>query len=328
MSAQSASSTKSLGILIGFDGSDHAIRALHWGAVEALRRNLPVTVMTAFTVPRLISGYVDSTTEVTGDSLARQGAEQVLEEARDLLQDFPGDAHYHVEYGDAAGVLVAHSSDAEVAVVGARGRGGFIGRVLGSVSSALPAHASCPTVIVDRSYEPYHAEGQDRFTAQDDRPVSVGMDQSRGAKIAALHAAQAAADHQVPLRVVMAIPPLDGALLWYPELGPREEEAERRRRELEDRLQTQVQWLSQHFENLVITPYLADGLPVEVLREETKRAQLTVVGTRGRGSLASALLGSTSSGVIMHASGPVMVVPPVEDSRVEEEDAAAQAPAR
>ena len=315
MAAQSTGSNKSLGILLGFDGSDHATRALHWSAVEAASRGLPLTVMTAFTVPRLIAG--EGTPHIPEDSLARRSAEQVIETARELLADYPGEVSYQVEYGDAAGVLVAHSADAAVAVVGARGRGGFIGRLLGSVSSALPAHANCPTVIVDESYEPSEVEGEARYTRSDERPVVVGMDQSKGSKLAALRAAEAASAQHVPLRLVMAIPPLDGALLWYPELGPREEETERRRRELEDRLREHIQWLSKHFDHLVITPAVIDGLPVEVMQEETRHCQLTVVGTRGRGGLATALLGSTSRGVIMHASGPVMVVPAGEDSRLD-----------
>lgn len=315
MAAQTAASTRSLGILIGFDGSEHAEIALHWGAVEAQSRSLPLTVMTAFTVPRMISGEGDIP-HVPEDSLARRNANEVLEKARQLLQDYPGETSFHVEYGDAAGVLVAHSSDAEVAVVGARGRGGFIGRILGSVSSALPAHANCPTVVVGPSTPAPQAEGAARYTRVDERPIAVGMDESRGSKVAALRAAEAAVAQQVPLRLVMAVPPIDGILLWYPELGSRTEEAERRRRELEDRIQQQAQWLSQHFEHLSITPVVSDGLPAEVLQEETNGAQLTVVGTRGRGGIASTLLGSTSSGVVMHASGPVMVVPDGEDPRL------------
>ncbi|WP_150461289.1 universal stress protein [Nesterenkonia ebinurensis] len=307
-----------LGVLVGFDGSEHAARALQWAAAEATRRELPLTVMTAFTVPRTISGYTDSTTEVTGDTLARQGAEEILEEARDLLADYPGPVQSHVEYGDAAGVLVAHSAHAEIAVVGARGRGGFIGRVLGSVSSALPAHASCPTVVVDRSYQ--LRTGDAPWLSTDQRPVTVGMDSSHGSKLAALRAAEMAAAHGVPLRIVLAVPPLDGTLLWYPELGPREDEHQRHRRELEDRLQVVVRWLTEHFEHLVISCAVIDGLPVEVLREETTAAQLTVVGTRGRTGLASALLGSTSSSLLMHAAGPVMVVPEDEDSRLPDDE--------
>lgn len=106
--------------------------------------------------------------------------------------------------------------------------------------------------------------------------------------------------------------------MWYPELGQMQAEGQRRRSQLEDQLQHHVQWLMKHFEHRPITPAVSEGLPVEVLAGETDHSQLTVVGTRGRGGIASALLGSTSSGVIMHASGPVMVVPAGDDPRLEQ----------
>lgn len=306
-----------LGVLVGYDGSDHATRALRWSAVQAQLLDLPITVITAFTVPHVIAGYTDSVTELTGDTLARQGAEEILNGARSVLRGFQGPAQFHIEYGDAAGVLVAHSSNAELVVVGARGRGGFIGRLLGSVASALPPHAACPSVVIDPNFE--LTPGAEPWTSGDERPITVGMDSSHGAKLAALRGAEIAVSRHVPLRLVMGMPPLDGALLWYPELGPREDEHAQRIRELEDRLQVVVRWLSEHFEGLVISCAVIDGLPVEVLREETQSSQLTVVGTRGRGGIASALLGSTSSSLLMHAEGPVMVVPKGEDPRLSEE---------
>jgi nucleotide-binding universal stress UspA family protein len=51
-------------------------------------------------------------------------------------------------HGRPAGVLVDESLGCALALVGARGLGGFVGLLMGSVSQQVPAHADCPVAIV------------------------------------------------------------------------------------------------------------------------------------------------------------------------------------
>jgi nucleotide-binding universal stress UspA family protein len=44
--------------------------------------------------------------------------------------------------------LLQESESAQMLIVGSRGRGGFAGRLLGSVSTACAAHATCPVLII------------------------------------------------------------------------------------------------------------------------------------------------------------------------------------
>lgn len=69
--------------------------------------------------------------------MASAGAEfPDVEVEMKLIRSHPGHA------------LVAQSSDAALVVVGSRGRGGFRGMLLGSVSQAALHHVGCPVAVV------------------------------------------------------------------------------------------------------------------------------------------------------------------------------------
>lgn len=310
--------TRDLGVLVGFDGSKQSLLALHYGALAAQRSGRVLTVVSAFTVPARVYTTLAAVPENSEAEAAVEAARTVLLDARKYLQDYSGKVIYRTERGDAAGVLVDLSTVAELAVVGARGRGGFLGRVLGSVSSALPAHAHCPTVVVPRQYKVSEAEGAARFTAgRDQRPVVVGIDRSPHSRVAVLQAAQSALNRGVTLHMLLALPSLEGWLDWYPELDSTDEGVtDRRKTQLEEFLEAEIRWVKKHFPSLDVTAAVKPGDPIALLAKQTREAQLTVVGTRGRSGFTGALMGSVSRGVLVRASGPVMVVPDLQDKRL------------
>src|SRR5262249_50314972 len=59
-----------------------------------------------------------------------------------------------------------------------------------------------------------------------------------------------------------------------------------------------------------IRSIVREGNPVDVLLDESKNADLLVVGTRGLGGFKELLLGSVSQQCAPHASCPVVIVPP------------------
>ncbi|MHA7263065.1 universal stress protein [Arthrobacter sp. TMN-37] len=310
------------GIVVGVDGSDQSVCALLWAAQEAERRRSPLYVVTAYTVPVFAASSMDAGYATVDDSIIREGAQAVLDEAVGHLSGRGLEVIPRIETGDAAGVLLDLSEEADLVVVGSRGRGGFVGRLLGSVSSALPAHAKSPTVIVPLSCAPRFGQPQlvgSRSRGEPGPPASgiervvvVGVDGSEQARRASLAAAEEAVSRGIPLRVICSIPPFNGSLAWVP--APLDREA--LHADIAAQLNAGREWLRSHFPGLEITVEQLDGPPAEVLINASRTAELLVVGTRGRGGFTGMLMGSTSQGVIHHAKGPVMVVPDSEDPRL------------
>ena len=298
------------GIVVGIDGSEQSDCALIWAAREAESRKVPLHLVTAYTVPIFAASGLDGGYATVDDDVIRQGAEAVLREAAAKVPNISVPMDARVENGDAAGVLLELSETAELLVFGSRGRGGFIGRLLGSVSTALPAHAKCPTVTIPRSCAARLAEGSEQ-AAKVEKVIVVGVDGSDQARYAVLVAAEQAERSGSSLRIVCAVQPYTGTLAWMP--APVDREA--LFAEIQIQLDAGEKWLRSHFPKLPIEVQLLEGSAVDALVKATETAELVVMGTRGRGGFAGMMLGSTTDGVRHHAKGPIMVVRDREDPR-------------
>jgi nucleotide-binding universal stress UspA family protein len=134
-------------IVVGVDGSPNSEAALHWALAEAERRGADVLALHAWSFPPTASiGYVPPTPL----GAIRQAATACLEEVvRRASGRYPSVRCEQVVAEGAAGhVLVEAAQGASLLVVGTRGRGGFAGLLLGSVSQQCAHHAPCPIVIV------------------------------------------------------------------------------------------------------------------------------------------------------------------------------------
>jgi nucleotide-binding universal stress UspA family protein len=293
-----------------------------WAAREAERRRRPLHIVTAYSVPIFAASGLDGGYATVDDSVIREGAEAIIQQAMDKVAGYNIDVDASVENGDASGVLLEMSETAELLVFGTRGRGGFVGRLLGSVSSALPAHAKCPTVTVplvcsDRLGETtddkrIRAEQAKEGHKRVENVVVVGVDGSEQARVAVLEAADQAERLGATLRVICAVPQFSGSLAWVP--APVDRQA--LFADIREQLEAGKAWLKSHYPNLQVESEVKDGSAVDVLVDASRHAELVVVGTRGRGGFTGMLLGSTSGGVLAHTKGPVMVVPDRDDPRL------------
>ncbi len=138
-------------IVVGVDGSEDAARALNWAVREAARCGTTLEIVTTWEDPyrywgeRPPLGVVEQE-ERGALSGARAVAEEAAARARALAHGLP--VTTRVTEDDAASSLIEASRGAELLVVGTRGRGGFGGLLLGSVSQKCIGHAHCPVVVV------------------------------------------------------------------------------------------------------------------------------------------------------------------------------------
>ena len=135
-------------IIVGVDGSEQSLGALHWAAREARRRSAPLHVVTAYTVPMIGGSTFDVGYAAFDDAAMSRAVEELVADARRRVAELDVEVRSTVQAGDPSGVLVDLSRDAQLLVLGSRGHGGFLGRLLGSVSTAVPAHAHCPVGII------------------------------------------------------------------------------------------------------------------------------------------------------------------------------------
>lgn len=306
--------TRPFGVLVGFDGSENAKAALDYAAEAARLRGTRLTVVTAYRLPRHFYPNYASLPKDDEDEQRSKRAEEILEGARTHLGAFPGDVQFLIATGHATEVFRDMSAEAQLTVVGSRGRGGFMGLLVGSVATALPPHAASPVVVVPSNVQEAAADdGGAALTG----PVVAGVDGSAASRTVELQAAQAAQERGAVLQILMVMPPPDSLASWYPELV-QQSAIDARRSAYEDWLDAERRWLQGHFPDLKITRHLAYGDPVTTFVDSSNSAQLIVVGTRGRGAVAGTVLGSVSRELLQQKVGAVMVVPELRDPRAKD----------
>jgi len=140
--------------------------------------------------------------------------------------------------------------------------------------------------------------------------IVVGVDGSPSSMAAVEWAAQDAEMRNIPLKLVHVVSPVEGDEP-RPEIATPSDLARWRqdwqRRIIEEAHKLAVDATSQSRASQIAGEVLY-GPIVAKLVDLSKQADLVVVGCRGQGSVACALLGSVSSGVVHHAHCPAAVI--------------------
>jgi nucleotide-binding universal stress UspA family protein len=135
-------------ILVGYDGSEAARAALSYGVREALDQDKPLVVANVYWEEPW--GFHDPPAEDPHVTAERKAAALIEEALEFHLEEHPElraqTRTIHSLNCEAS--LTEESARASLTVVGCRGRGGFAGLLLGSVSRALIHHAAGPVAVI------------------------------------------------------------------------------------------------------------------------------------------------------------------------------------
>lgn len=276
--------TTSERVIVGYDGSADADRALDWAIDFAKPRKVALEVFAS----SADLGFLRDRSADQADDIAAGW----LDDAAGRLKETGLDWSTASSRGKVVPELLAASKQASMIVLGAQGHGVIGGMLLGSVSQHLARHAECPVAVV----RPMRSAGSNRIIVGADGSESstaalrFAFEQAEltGATVVALHGRNVAAVNG-PWDVDVA-PTVAGEMESAQELL---EEATAGLRAEHPQVDLELQ--------PVPLP------PVRVLADASLNASLVVVGTRGHGGFSGLLLGSVSTGVLHHAHCPVVV---------------------
>jgi nucleotide-binding universal stress UspA family protein len=197
--------------------------------------------------------------------------------------------------GSAAGTILERVTPDSGLVLGSRGRGGFAGLLLGSVSRECIEHAVCPVIVVR----------QERAWPNGTAPILVGHDGSP----TSARALQWAADLAQALGAKVV-----AAHVW--QTGASEVRPRLRRRLSKAARQSVERWAQEV--SPAIRPLELEGEPRMELVDLGQRldAGLLVVGRRGTGTVRALRIGSVASYLVTSSTVPIAIIPPAPGTEV------------
>lgn len=284
-------------IVVGVDGSAVSTAALRWALDEARLRGATVEALHAFAYP-----WVSTTSQAmhlieTDFGPFRAAGAEIVEEALSEagMASGPVEVERSVVEGPPARALLDAASDADLLVVGSRGRGGFAGLLLGSVSEHCAHHAPCPVVIVRHQ----------SAAAGTSASVVVGVDCSDHAERALAWAIDEATLRAARLDVVTAWQ-VPAAAFGAPGFVVSASADDSFRSVAEEAAEAAAE--KARGAGVGVETTVQQGQAADVLVDTAAIADLLVVGSRGLGGFAGLLLGSVSSQCAHHAPCPLAIV--------------------
>ncbi|MBB3750733.1 nucleotide-binding universal stress UspA family protein [Mycolicibacterium sp. BK634] len=282
-------------VLVGVDGSPESKVAVDWAARTAALRGLSVRLVHVLNPP-VVMAFPEVPTPPGYLQWQEDSGREILDAASavvaDATRDHPVEVSTELASGPVVPTLVSQSKDAQLIVVGCRGRGALARGLLGSVSTGLVQHAHCSVAIIhDQDPLMVHPSTAPVVVGVDGSPTSqkaieIAFEQAsfRGVELVAVHAWSDTG--------VFEVPGVDWSAMQT--LG-------------EQTLAEQLSGWQERYPDVVVNRVVVADRPAHQLIEQSESAQLVVVGSHGRGGFAGMLLGSVSTAVVHGVRMPVIV---------------------
>ena len=308
-----STSVTDYGIVVGVDGSASATAAVCWAARDAALRNVALTLV--HVVDAAVAAWPQTPMPPGFGQWQDEQGQKCLNDAIKIAKEStqgagPTRINSETFFSATIPALVRLSKEAEMMVVGCRGRGAFARTLLGSVSSGLVQRAHCPVAVISDE-DPLMPD-----PAQ--APVLVGIDGSPASELATAIAFDEASRRGVDLIALHAW--TDTEMSDYlpaeakPEYGhimvsdylPAVDWSVMKTIAEETLAERLAGW-QERYPDVNVRRRVVSDQPARQLVEWSDGAQLVVVGSHGRGGFAGMPVGSVSLAVVHSARMPVIV---------------------
>jgi nucleotide-binding universal stress UspA family protein len=299
-------------VVVGLDGTNDGLNAARWAAAVAARLGAPIQLV------HVMRGVDEALLVLTAPEQADAGAyprelaQAVLDRAADAVHEVAPELHVSrkLSHRTPEQALTELSRRARMVVLACAdvSPGGAV--LVGSTTLAVATHSACPVVA-----------WRGAALGPTEAPVVVGVDENRISQAALTTAFELADGLGVELAAVYAMPqrraPGEIDIPFIVDWQELEDQARLRLSEL-------VTPTAARFPNVRVSYSVELGRASRTILRHAGQAQLVVVGSRGRGELASALLGSTGLSLLHHSPVPVVLCPTAhaEDEPAEPEQQA------
>jgi nucleotide-binding universal stress UspA family protein len=291
-------------VVVGVD-TPRTFEAVDWAAAEAAARGSPLRIVHALQ-PAIWPTPIGAALPLW---LARQEAGELLlrraaVRARSVVPDIR--LSTHLIQAPTRQALYDQARQAGLLVLGSRAPSATGERSGGSLAAHAAAHAPCAVVVVPPAES--HDDAAD--ASESGARIVLGIDRDPASALAAIpFAFRAAHQRGIPLTVVHVVSPDHPADIEAISafVGEREETPNPASSEFRTMFAALAPWRAA-FPDVLVAVSVVSGDPTRALISAAEDAALTVVGSRGRGRVRAALLGSVSRRLLHHATGPVAIV--------------------